>query len=166
VPFVIRLTDRRVADCTLQPLRVKLDPGSKTTGLALVRESEAIKAWISRREEEVRGLYKEFHRKYPRRLVMIGTGNKEFLSDETGERRWLPIRVGRSNMPALTEDVNQLWAEGVHKWRAGGVQWREAQHLAVDEHADFKVADEWEGVVRQWLGSDAMDGADGPKRGE
>jgi len=42
VPFVIRLTDRRVADCTLQPLRVKLDPGSKTTGLALVRESEAI----------------------------------------------------------------------------------------------------------------------------
>ena len=132
----------------------------------MTRESEAIKAWISRREEEVRGLYKEFHRKYPRRLVMIGTGNKEFLSDETGERRWLPIRVGRSNMAALTEDVNQLWAEGVHKWRAGGVQWREAQHLAVDEHADFKVADEWEGVVRQWLESDAMDGADGPKRGD
>jgi 5-methylcytosine-specific restriction endonuclease McrA len=42
VPFVIRLTDRKAADCTLQPLRLKLDPGSKTTGLALVRESEAI----------------------------------------------------------------------------------------------------------------------------
>ena len=41
-PFVIRLTDRKLADCTLQPLRLKLDPGSKTTGLALVRESEAI----------------------------------------------------------------------------------------------------------------------------
>jgi hypothetical protein len=40
VPFVIRLTDRKLADCTLQPLRLKLDPGSKTTGLALVRESE------------------------------------------------------------------------------------------------------------------------------
>jgi len=42
VPFVIRLTDRKAADCTLQPLRLKLDPGSKTTGLALVRESKAI----------------------------------------------------------------------------------------------------------------------------
>ncbi len=41
-PFVIRLVDRQVADCTLQPLRVKLDPGSKTTGLALVRDTEPI----------------------------------------------------------------------------------------------------------------------------
>jgi 5-methylcytosine-specific restriction endonuclease McrA len=44
VPFVIRLTDRKAADCALQPLRLKLDPGSKTTGLALVREREVINA--------------------------------------------------------------------------------------------------------------------------
>ena len=42
VPMVIRLVDRQVADCTLQPVRVKLDPGSKTTGLALVRDAERI----------------------------------------------------------------------------------------------------------------------------
>ena len=41
-PFVIRLTDRKLAHCTLQPLRLKIDPGSKTTGLALVRESEPV----------------------------------------------------------------------------------------------------------------------------
>ena len=41
VPFVIRLTDRQVTSCALQPLRLKLDPGSKFTGLALVREVEA-----------------------------------------------------------------------------------------------------------------------------
>ena len=40
VPFVIRLTDRQLDTCTLQPLRIKLDPGSKTTGLALVRDTE------------------------------------------------------------------------------------------------------------------------------
>lgn len=39
VPFVIRLVDRTVADCELQPVRAKLDPGSKTTGIALVREA-------------------------------------------------------------------------------------------------------------------------------
>ena len=39
-PFVIRLTDRRAASCAFQPLRIKLDPGSKATGLALVRDTE------------------------------------------------------------------------------------------------------------------------------
>ncbi len=42
VPLAIRLLDRRVADCTLQPLRLKLDPGSKTTGIALVRDTATV----------------------------------------------------------------------------------------------------------------------------
>ncbi|WP_420812886.1 RNA-guided endonuclease IscB [Macromonas bipunctata] len=41
VPMVIRLVDRQVANCKLQPVRVKVDPGSKTTGLALVRDMES-----------------------------------------------------------------------------------------------------------------------------
>ena len=40
VPFVIRLVDRQREDCALQPLRIKIDPGSKTTGLAVVRDAE------------------------------------------------------------------------------------------------------------------------------
>jgi 5-methylcytosine-specific restriction endonuclease McrA len=36
-PFVIRLKDRRVEDCALQPIALKIDPGSKTTGMALAR---------------------------------------------------------------------------------------------------------------------------------
>ncbi len=39
-PFVIRLKDRIGGD--LQPVRLKLDPGSRTTGLALVRETDAM----------------------------------------------------------------------------------------------------------------------------
>ncbi|WP_231551130.1 RNA-guided endonuclease IscB, partial [Acidithiobacillus ferrivorans] len=42
VPFTIRLVDRLQADSVLQPLRLKLDPGSKTTGLALAREKETV----------------------------------------------------------------------------------------------------------------------------
>lgn len=38
VPFAIRLIDRRASSCVFQPLQVKLDPGSKTTGIALVRQ--------------------------------------------------------------------------------------------------------------------------------
>lgn len=43
-PFVIRLTDRMQADSALQPQRIKLDPGSKTTGLALVRDAATANA--------------------------------------------------------------------------------------------------------------------------
>lgn len=37
-PFVIRLKDRRVEDSKLQPVALKVDPGSKTTGMVIVRE--------------------------------------------------------------------------------------------------------------------------------
>jgi 5-methylcytosine-specific restriction endonuclease McrA len=40
-PFTIRLTDRTQEESALQPLALKIDPGSKTTGMALVREDAA-----------------------------------------------------------------------------------------------------------------------------
>ncbi len=42
VPFAIRLVDRLQQDSVLQPVRLKLDPGSKTTGMALVREKKTM----------------------------------------------------------------------------------------------------------------------------
>ena len=42
LPFTIRLVDREVGDCELQPIKIKLDPGSKVTGIALVRESQTV----------------------------------------------------------------------------------------------------------------------------
>jgi hypothetical protein len=42
VPFVIRLIDQHRESCATQPLRLKLDPGSRTTGMALVRDTEVI----------------------------------------------------------------------------------------------------------------------------
>ena len=39
VPFVIRLRDRDVADCAVQVLDIKIDPGSQVTGIAVVRVS-------------------------------------------------------------------------------------------------------------------------------
>jgi len=44
VPFVIRLVDVSAQDCALQPLSIKIDPGSKTTGLALVRTARRVDA--------------------------------------------------------------------------------------------------------------------------
>ncbi len=43
-PFVIRLIDRHADSCALQPLRIKIDPGSEATGLALVCDTESVDA--------------------------------------------------------------------------------------------------------------------------
>lgn len=43
-PFTIRLKDRTVTQSVLQPLRCKIDPGSKVTGFAVLRESESDEA--------------------------------------------------------------------------------------------------------------------------
>ena len=40
-PFTIRLKDRTVAQSVLQPLHLKFDPGSKTTGMAVLRGNES-----------------------------------------------------------------------------------------------------------------------------
>ena len=42
IPFSIRIIDLEVAGCALQPVKIKIDPGSKFTGIAIVRESTSI----------------------------------------------------------------------------------------------------------------------------
>jgi hypothetical protein len=37
-PFTIRLKDRTVEDSVVQPLRLKIDPGAKITGMAIIEE--------------------------------------------------------------------------------------------------------------------------------
>lgn len=39
-PFTIRLVDRTVEESELQPIELKLDPGSKATGIAVVRKGD------------------------------------------------------------------------------------------------------------------------------
>jgi 5-methylcytosine-specific restriction endonuclease McrA len=54
-PFTIRLVDRKVEDSILQPIKLKIDPGSKGTGIALVRVSQVRQAVLMLMELKHRG---------------------------------------------------------------------------------------------------------------
>ena len=54
-PFTIRLIDRKVEDSILQPIKLKIDPGSKGTGMALVRVSEVRQTVLMLMELKHRG---------------------------------------------------------------------------------------------------------------
>ncbi|MCR4464835.1 VapE domain-containing protein [Burkholderia sp. SCN-KJ] len=120
------------------------------------RDAESIKAFISRTHENFVPKYKEFSVTFARRFLFVGTTNQdEFLADETGERRWLPVRVGRCDVDRIAADCLQLWAEARAAYeRAGNVDWREAETLAREVHAQHKLSDPWAPIIHEWLDSD------------
>lgn len=126
------------------------------------KDGEAIKAWISRTHEEWIPKFKEFGTKFPRRLVFFGsTNNREFLGDETGERRWLPVTVaegGRIDPEGVARDREQLWAEGAMLFNLDGIQYQEAEALARHEHIKYKIVDVWHPIIARWLGDHASMG--------
>lgn len=122
------------------------------------KELEAIKAFITRTHEHWIPKYREFETTFPRRLIFIGTTNKEqFLADDTGNRRWLPVRVGEVDVDRVRAEAPQCWAEAAVRFRANGVEWQAAQKLAETVHDEFAFQDEWEEPVRNWLNKPFFD---------
>ncbi len=124
------------------------------------KELESIKAFITRTHENWVPKFREFAVQFPRRMVFIGTTNKdEFLADETGNRRWLPVRVDQVNVDQIEQDRGQLWAEGKVLFDRMGIDFREAEGLAEAVHEDHRMIDLWEDVVGKWLDEpDALTG--------
>lgn len=114
-------------------------------------EQEAIKAFISRTHEEWVEKYEARATVMPRRLMFLGTTNiLEFLEDDTGNRRWLPLTVGCVDVSGIREAMTQLWAEAREAYELVGVDWG-AEKLAAKAHADHMVRDTWEEVLGKWL---------------
>lgn len=112
---------------------------------------ERIKAFVTRTHEKWTPKYMEFSTTFARRLVMIGTTNEDdFLTDEEN-RRWLPVRTAGVDVEGIKRDRDQLWAEALQVWMAEGVQWKHAEQLAKGEQEEFKVVDQWDPIVEQWL---------------
>ena len=88
----------------------------------------------------------------PRRFLFIGTTNRDdFLTDPTGNRRFLPFHVGRCSPDAIRRDREQLWAEAAAIFNAEGVAYAEAERLAHAELDDFADGDELLVVIEEWL---------------
>ena len=92
--------------------------------LAALRKSEVeeVKAFISQQRDHYRRPYDRTISDIKRKCVMAGTTNAlQFLSDPTGNRRFLPIEVHSSGFDiyrdeeSVRAELEQCWAEAYHK---------------------------------------------------
>jgi putative DNA primase/helicase len=119
------------------------------------RSAEEVKQFMSTSRDLVRLPYQRQAEFVPRHSVLVGTVNRgQFLTDETGSRRFWPLQVpGRIDVALLERLRDQLWAEAVVSYHETPVWWlsetREAERVeASAQHLDLDL---WEDVVRGWL---------------
>ena len=77
-----------------------------------------------------------------------------YLRDETGNRRFWPVRCGTIDIDALARDRDQLWAEAVARFRAGAIWWLDTPELiaaATAEQEKRYQADAWDDLIEHWL---------------
>jgi predicted P-loop ATPase len=87
-------------------------------------EVEAQKAYISRQEERFRPAYGREEITYERRCVFWGTTNRiDYLKDETGNRRFLPVQTGKIDITGLKDNRDKLWAEAVYYFQKKERYW-------------------------------------------
>ena len=109
-------------------------------------ESSRIKQHISATNDVYRPSYGRRSITVQRQNVFAASCNPDkYLKDETGARRFWPVRCGSIDIDALRRDRDQLWAEAVHLYRQGEQCWAtpDMDYLTQAQEERF-MEDPWE----------------------
>lgn len=130
--------------------------------LSALRKSdvEAVKNFISKREDTYRGAYARRVKTHKRQCVFFGsTNDDEFLKDATGNRRFFPVAVKRTRKthiifePKFDAIVDQLWAEAMEGYMLGeGLTLSdEAETIAGGTREEFTERTPIQGLIEEYL---------------
>jgi len=118
-------------------------------------EDAALKAFITRQVDKYRPAYGRREIEWRRQCVFVGTTNKSvYLKDETGGRRYWPIRCTSIDLAAIERDRDQLLAEAVSLYRQGQ-PWHisdpKIARQAREEQQQRYDADVWEERISDFI---------------
>jgi len=132
---------------------------SELSGMS-ARNIDHLKSMLSREKDESRLAYGRTRESYPRQFIIIGTTNShKYLQDETGNRRFWPIRLQQFNIPGLKAERDQLWAEAASR-EAQGESIRLDPGLygqATVQQERRRIEDPWEITLRTQFGQPCPD---------
>ena len=122
-------------------------------------KADTLKSFLSAQQDKYRPAYGRETVTNKRQCIIIGTSNeREFLKDDTGNRRFWPIDVGK-NAPTknvfteLPEVIDQMWAEAYALWVLGEPLYPDAEMAeeAEREQEAHRHEDPRKGIVEEFL---------------
>ena len=131
--------------------------------LASMAKSElnAIKLFLTKREDIYREPFGRRTGKHPRRCVFFGTTNDwEFLRDRTGDRRFWPVVILETEptkvVPVdLPKELDQIWAEAYFNYSVMGLkldlEGDEAKAIALEMQQQHSESSPLEGMITEFL---------------
>lgn len=114
-------------------------------------DSTRIKQILTMVDDHYRPAYARLAQKFPRQCVFIGGTNRDdWQKDETGGRRFLPIRITEViETDWVEKNRDQLWAEAVHLMNTVDKWWDVSN--ATEHQAARYVGDSWDEIIANYL---------------
>lgn len=116
-------------------------------------EAKKLKAVITMQHDKYRPPYDRSAKEFPRQCIFAMTTNQEqYLKDETGNRRWLPVRVlENANIDWLRDNREQLFAEAYHRVVNLDESTHEFPEKETREQQEMRqIGDPKEEVIAEW----------------
>lgn len=115
-------------------------------------DHKRMKAIITTQIDTFRPPYGRASEDHPRRCVFAMTTNEDqFLKDDTGNRRWLPVELpGVANTDWLEENVDQLYAEAYAQYQAGEPLYFDSNKYA-EIQDNYREQDPSEEAIMRWF---------------
>lgn len=127
------------------------------------KDSELLKAFISKTSDQLRKSYARYDEEYPRHFVFIATSNADTIfTDITGNRRYFPMYCDatKATRPIYTSrkgagqyEVEQVWAEALQMYRNGHHWYLDQESMGIAKIVQNFCTVENTGValVSEWL---------------
>jgi predicted P-loop ATPase len=114
---------------------------------------DVVKSFLSRRVDHYRPAYGRMAKDFPRQCVFVGTTNNLLPLQDLENRRFMPV-ICPNDLINIAPQRDQLWAEAVHRYKAGAPWWvtdKELLKTVKERQDDARQHDEWEEVLRRAL---------------
>lgn len=122
------------------------------------QDIEKMKSFITNPADRARLSYQRMTKTFPRQSIFIGTtnpvGDNTYFRDESGNRRFWPVKCGAINLGWLRENRDQLFAEAMEAYKNSETIYldsTEAIELARVAQEERLAVDPWTESIARYL---------------